>query len=205
VRDASLCFIVGNIDDAHKEHHKKYAAQALADNHFTQPEVRLIPMRMGPGICAFNAGHVFGKNSADAQDYSESLAFGRRMALEHVEFLRKYVPGYEKCILVATAPLPGVRETRRIIGEYELTWGDFADARHFPDQIGVYAKEVDIHPHSLDPEEFEKNRAFREAKAGWLPKGASYGIPYGVIVRTCCRTLFEDADEYCAELIEATH
>ncbi len=179
---ASLCFIIGNIDEDRKEHWKKYADQALADGHFSQPEVRLVPMRLGHGVYAFNAGHIFEKNFTNPKDYNESLALGRKMALEHFEFLRKYVPGYEQSILVSTAPLLGVRESRRIIGEYELTWGDFADGRHYPDQIGVYAKEVDIHAHSLDPAIQERSRRFREAKAGWLPKGASYGIPYGVIV-----------------------
>lgn len=179
---ASLCFIVSNVDETKRGNPRLYAEKALADNHFTQPEVRMVGMRMGPGTYAYNAGHIFQRNFADPKDYSESLALGRKIALEHVEFLRRYVPGYENCLLVSTAPLLGVRETRRIVGEYELTWGDFADARHFPDQIGVFAKEVDIHAHSLEAADQEKAHRFREARGGWLPPGYSYGIPYGVMV-----------------------
>ncbi len=179
---ATLCFILANIDESRAENPRHYGEQALADGHFSQPEVRLVPSRIGPGIFSFNAGHVFGRNFVDPVDLSEAIMLGRRIVYEHVTYLRKYVPGYERCELVATAPLLGVRESRRIVGEYELTWGDYADGRQFPDQIAVYNKEVDQHAYSCDPEVLAEHRRHREAKVGWLPPGACYGIPYGCIV-----------------------
>ena len=40
----------------------------------------------------------------------------------------------------------GVRDTRRIVGEFELTIEDFKSARQFPDQIAVYNRPTDVHP-----------------------------------------------------------
>ncbi|MHC4872131.1 MAG: FAD-dependent oxidoreductase [Planctomycetota bacterium] len=59
------------------------------------------------------------------------MALGRRLVQEYVDFYRKYVDGCQNIELVTTAALMGVRETRRIVGEYELTFDDYgAGGRH---------------------------------------------------------------------------
>jgi hypothetical protein len=110
------------------------------------------------------------------------MAEGRRIAHDYAEFYRRYVPGYENMDLTETAPLMGVRETRRIVGEYELTYDDYRNWRHFPDQVGIFNKEVDIHVYSDDPEEVARHRRERAAQKDWPGVGDSYGIPYGVMV-----------------------
>jgi len=77
--------------------------------------------------------------------------------------------------------LMGVRESRRIVGEYELNFADFMARREFPDQIGVFNKAVDIHPYDATAEEYERFvKEFRkEAKP--LP-GERFGLPYGILV-----------------------
>lgn len=75
----------------------------------------------------------------------------------------------------------GVRESRRIIGEYVLTIDDFMTRRKFADQIGIYSKSVDIHPYSNDPSE-HKRFAEEQTKKYCYGVGDYYGIPYGVIV-----------------------
>jgi hypothetical protein len=82
---------------------------------------------------------------------------------------------------MATGALLGVRESRRIVGEYELNYEDFRARRHFPDQIAVYRKRVDIHVYDLSEEEYERYyEEFNELDV--LQPGESYGIPYGVLV-----------------------
>ena len=70
---------------------------------------------------------------------------GRRRTQEIVNYFRKHLKGCETMELAATGALLGVRESRRIVGEYELTGDDLHDRREFPDTIGVYCKFVDIH------------------------------------------------------------
>jgi hypothetical protein len=182
VMPGTLCFILANIDEEHTAPSTAYAEQALADGHFTFPEVRIVASRIARGIYSFNAGHVFDMNAVDPDSLSQGMMTGRMIVAEHVSYLRKYVPGYEDCELVSTAPLMGVRESRRIVGEYELTWGDFADGRQFPDQIGVFNKEVDIHAYGPDAEHQEQIRRMQETKVGKLPPGTCYGLPYGILV-----------------------
>ncbi len=58
--------------------------------------------------------------------------FGRKLAVEYTEFFRKYVPGCEEIELLTTAPVMGVRDTRRIVGEFELTIEDFKSCAAVP-------------------------------------------------------------------------
>lgn len=61
------------------------------------------------------------------------------------KFIRKYVPGFEKCWLIDTAPLLGVRDSRRVLGEYVLTGFDVARRAKFDDVIAVTWRGFDVH------------------------------------------------------------
>lgn len=182
VMPATLCFTLANVDEARMGNPCDYAVRALADGHFRNPEVRFVPSRMGPGVFTFNAGHVFGLDACDPRQLSQAMADGRDIVAEHVAFLRTYVPGYEHCELVATAPLMGVRESRRIVGECILTKEDYVSGRHFPDQIGIYNKEPDQHVYEPTPERLAASAQARDKRLGWLPPGTSCGLPYGILV-----------------------
>src|SRR4029434_4263080 len=60
-------------------------------------------------------------------------------------FLRRYVPGFEHAYVVQSGVHIGVRETRRISGEYQLTAADVLEARKFDDVIARGAYPIDIH------------------------------------------------------------
>lgn len=63
-----------------------------------------------------------------------------------VEFLRANVPGYENCHCVASGTTTGVRESRRVMGDYVITAEELAAGCRFPDVV-VHKAEfiVDIH------------------------------------------------------------
>lgn len=61
------------------------------------------------------------------------------------KFLKKYIPGFEDAYLSYTASLLGVRETRRIVGEYVLTAEDIAHLRNFDDVITISMHGYDVH------------------------------------------------------------
>jgi hypothetical protein len=69
----------------------------------------------------------------------------RRQMRQIAAFLRRYVPGFEKAYVVQSGVHIGVRETRRILGDYQLTAEDILQARKFPDVIARSTYPVDIH------------------------------------------------------------
>lgn len=69
---------------------------------------------------------------------------GRRQALEAFNFLRT-VPGFEKSYIVDLPPQLGIRETRRVIGGYQLCGEDVLGCASFQDSIGVNGWPMEIH------------------------------------------------------------
>jgi len=81
----------------------------------------------------------------DVWDLTYAECASRRQMLQIAEFLRRYVPGFERSYAVQSGVNVGVRETRRIIGEYQLTADDVLSARKFEDAIARGSYPVDIH------------------------------------------------------------
>jgi len=81
----------------------------------------------------------------EARDLTRMYLEGREQADALWKFIRKRVPGYENCHLIDTAPLLGVRESRRVVGEYVLSTLDFARAVHFDDNVCLTGHHYDLH------------------------------------------------------------
>ncbi len=84
----------------------------------------------------------------DAEDLTRQLIEQRKQIMLLERFFRKYVPGFENCRISGIASLLGVRDSRRIIGEYVLTPEDVASARKFEDGIARSAEGSFHHPTS---------------------------------------------------------
>ena len=155
--------------------------RAIADGLFTQPDHHLPGMwKVGGNIGFRNAGHLFDTNALRCKDLTQAMTLGRKLVSEYTTFYQTYMPGCENIELVTTAALLGVRESRRIVGEYELTIDDYMARRQFPDQIGVFNKFVDIHVHNTSKEEYERFLAEKDRLR--LGEGEVFGIPYGILV-----------------------
>ncbi len=156
--------------------------QAIADGHFSQPD-RFMPgmNKIGRRAAQLNGGHIFNLNGLSVRSLSDGMMAGRRLAVEYLEFFRKYVPGCEELELVTTAPVMGVRDSRRIVGEFELTIEDFKSARQFPDQVAVYNRPTDVHPTDTSEKEYQRFLHDFEGFHG-LGEGDCLGIPYGILV-----------------------
>jgi len=61
-----------------------------------------------------------------------------------------------RAMLLTTAPVMGVRDSRRIVGEFELGIDDFLARRQFPDQVAVYNRPTDVHPSDTSKKEYER-------------------------------------------------
>ena len=196
VAPSTLCSLFSGIDWAHPDYGDDWKGidavknrsksellfKALDEGHFSQ-EDRFMPgmNKIGNSSGALNGGHVFNLNPLDIRSLSDGMIFGRKLALEYESFFRKYVPGCEQIEHIATAPVMGIRDSRRIVGEFELTIDDFRARRQFADQIAVYNRPTDVHPTNTSKEEYDRFMKDFHGKEN-LGRGGSVGIPYSILV-----------------------
>jgi len=110
----------------------------IPKNHIT------IKTGLLPGEININATRFHG-NALDERVLSEAEIAIRKQAYCVYDFLRQYVPGFEKSLFLDVGSKIGVRETRRIVGDYILTEADVRSEARFPDSIGVSKCAIDIH------------------------------------------------------------
>lgn len=95
---------------------------------------------------------------------------GRDEAEKSHRFLKTFIPGFEQSFIADTPAQIGIRETRRVVGEYVLTHEDVIGAARFDDSIGCGAW----------PEEFHWKGKGTEYV--WLDPGAYYQMPYRLLL-----------------------
>ena len=132
----------------------------------------------GPSLGGGNVGHLFGVDGTDERTLTPLLLSGRKALIEYEYFYRKFMKGYEKATLVGTAPLTGIRETRRITGDYVLNYSDYVSRADFEDGIGRFNYWIDIHPSKASLDNHEELLKYRGTH---YKDGESYGIPYRIL------------------------
>jgi len=126
-----------------------------------------------PDQVGVNFTHVIHVDSTRAEDLTSATIEARRQAYETIEVYRKVIPGMEHCYMVSTPNTIGIRESRRIMGDYVLTEEDVRNQREFEDNICYGSFFVDIHcidGPGMDPTVWQP------------PRGFKYHIPYRVLV-----------------------
>lgn len=126
-----------------------------------------------PDQIGVNFTHVIGINSTKAEDLTKATVEARKQAYETIDVYRKYIPGMENCYMISTPNTIGIRESRRIAGEYQLTKEDVLGMKEFSDSIGYGSFFIDIHNCSgigMDKKTIRPDPGFK------------YQIPYGIIV-----------------------
>jgi hypothetical protein len=118
------------------------------------------------GEVSVNSTRVTRVLGTDVWDLSYAEWMSRRQMRQIAEFLRRYVPGFEKSYVMQSGVNVGVRETRRILGDYQLTADDVLSAKKFDDAIARGAYPVDIH-----------NPTGTGTVLKRLPPGEAYDIP----------------------------
>jgi FAD dependent oxidoreductase len=84
-------------------------------------------------------------DGTSADELTRGELIGRQQALDAFTFIRDRTPGFEDSYIVDIAPQIGIRETRRIIGPYQLTESDVLGCADFDDTIGVNGWPVEAH------------------------------------------------------------
>ena len=83
-------------------------------------------------------------DGTNAQELSDAEILGRQQIASVAGFLKE-VPGFENSYIVDIAPQVGIRETRRVLGHYQLTESDVLDCASFNDTIGVNGWPLELH------------------------------------------------------------
>jgi hypothetical protein len=109
-------------------------------------------------------------NATDPDILTQAEMEGRRQALEYARFLVDRVPGYEGASLIALSSQIGMRETRRVHGDYRVTRNDVLSARQFDDQIGLCGAPIEDHVPGTG------------TKWEYLPEGKAVGIPLSALI-----------------------
>ncbi len=118
------------------------------------------------GVMATNMTRVAAVDGTDPGQMTQAEIEGRRQALEYVRFLRDKVPGYELSALANLSTQIGIRESRRIFGDYRLTRQDVLSASKFDDAIARCGAPI------------EEHHAGQDTRWEYLPEGETYDIPY---------------------------
>ena len=96
------------------------------------------------GFCTYSLHSYFARNT-DVEDITRQIIEQHQLIQQYDKFLRKYVPGYEKIHLIGLGSLPGVRDSRRIFGDYMLKAADIACGTKFEDGIARFPEMFDTH------------------------------------------------------------
>jgi hypothetical protein len=124
-----------------------------------------------PKEISVNTTRVIKVLGTDVWDLSYAEWESRRQLNELDRFFKKYVPGFENAYVAQSGVNVGVRETRRIVGEYQLTVDDILNAKKFKDGIAQGSYPVDIH-----------NPNGKGTILKRLPDGESYEIPLRCLI-----------------------
>jgi len=90
-----------------------------------------------------NLVHISGIDGTDDADLTRAEMEGRRQTLSAIKALKEVVPGFEKAKLRNFGMTLGVRDTRKIVGRYNLTKDDVLGQSRFVDSVGIFPEFVD--------------------------------------------------------------
>ena len=182
MQNGSLCFIISDAkldaltESINSNPKNGLWARIVEEGKYPLVEKHFIPASVGENTIFANAGHLRGLDSTDPENVSKAYMLGRKIAEQYLAALKEYQPeAFENAHVSATAAVLGVRESRRIKGEYCLTVEDYLLRRNFDDEIARNSYWLDCHGRndliaSLPPEKLHYS------------KGETHGIPWRCLI-----------------------
>lgn len=113
-------------------------------------------------------------DATDFEQLGEAEREGRRQAFVYERFLRERVPGFAAASIIGLSHQIGVRETRRVYGEYRLTKDDCLRVSRFDDRVLLCGAPIEDHRAAPGGGE--------ETVWGYVPGGQAYDVPYRTLV-----------------------
>ncbi len=102
--------------------------------------------RQDDGTVLVNALIIFGVDVLDEESKAQAIARGQKELEYIIPYLNENCKGFANATLKSTAPQLYVRESRHIIGEYQLTIDDVLENRDQWDKIAIGSYPVDVQP-----------------------------------------------------------
>lgn len=106
-----------------------------------------------------------GIDPTDVWDLTRAEMQGRQQVMWALNALKKYTPGFAKAKLRTFCSAIGIRESRKIIGRYNITEQDVRNEARFKDTIGIFPEFLDGYGVVIIP-----------------TTGRYFQIPYGIIL-----------------------
>ncbi len=184
MQPATHCFVLSNVNETALSKIRLYGGDPLSPIHAIRasgkypeiPDTHLCHNKIGPGTQGFNAGHLFHVDNTDPASVSRAARDGRRLALSYQRALAEFAPdAFGDSFLVMTGTQVGIRETRRIIGDYVLTLDDWLARQSFGDEICRNAYFIDLHSTAA---EMRAKKVVTVHRFEHYGPGESHGIPY---------------------------
>lgn len=144
--------------------------QAIADGYLhSSSMIGITPTSIARREVSLNTTRYVA-DATNTKTLSSAFPELAKQAWQAADFARAKIPGFESAVFSAFAPRIGIRETRRVRGEYQLSDEDVAEGRKHHDGIAKGAHEIDVHlagtGHYRTP----------------IKDGGSYDIPYRTLI-----------------------
>jgi glycine/D-amino acid oxidase-like deaminating enzyme len=194
VQSLSTLFRLANVDVENASRTKKadlwaLMGEAVADGSYALPRLEGSWHRTPfEGIVMVHMTRIPNVDATDPVALTAAEIEGRRQVREYHRFLRDRVPGFERSVVVGTSPSIGIRESRRVLGDYQLTRSDVLEARRFDDEIALCGAPIEDHG------------AGGGTEWQYVAGGAVYGIPYGTLLPKALDGLL-----VCGRCFSSTH
>ena len=182
VQPVSIFFLLDGIDKApmdkwvadHKDEYSRWffekeVAEARERGEYPVPRHNVEMYEEIDGAWRINMARVNDVDATDPESITEAFIQLRKQIPVIINLLKKTVPGCENARLRVSSSVLGVRETRRIVGDFMLSHEDMSNAVHFEDTIFMAGNLIDIHTGTT---------------VYYVPikNGDAYSVPYRVLL-----------------------
>ncbi len=145
----TTCFRLVGVDvkrvwEIKNEINEKYKA-AKAEGRIKNPREDVLMFNWNDGYIHFNTTRVVKLDPTDPFDVSKAEVEARAQIAELVAFLKENFDCFECATVSSIAADIGIRESRKLVGEYVLTAEDLLACRKFDDAIALGNYDIDIH------------------------------------------------------------
>lgn len=154
----------------HSDLTNRMKAANLSGNYHLPREEGSIHRTPLSNVVATNMTRVAYVDAIDPIELTKAEIEGRKQALEYTRFLRDSVPGYENAFIINFSTQIGIRETRRIDGEYRLSRNDVLNAKKFDDAVAQCGAPIEDH------------HAGSNTRWEYVPNGDTYDIPFRSLI-----------------------
>jgi 2-polyprenyl-6-methoxyphenol hydroxylase-like FAD-dependent oxidoreductase len=166
---AAIIFKLGNVDSVKLDN---FDAWSIMGDWYEKGYLpaRFLQYAPSPNTneVSMNVTKLAGVDQEDTESVSNAIITLRKQITELIPFLQKNVPGLENCFLSSSAPAIGIRDARRIIGQYTLTGQDIIEYKDFEDAVTPGSWPIDVHA--------------PDGRLVWVEFDNLYKIPYASMV-----------------------